>query len=150
MQPEITYVTEVRPGWVKTCPYCGREIRFTKLVNTELVPFFYSDASNDVLIRDKDRELVRAATAAGEEDVRELQELWLEILDTAPLPPNGGRFSLWANIRCPFCRIEFPYNNGIRDVRVRLYEPNVVLVDGAVVVRDTASTSWRVAVTVQR
>lgn len=145
------YRIEIRSGWTRKCPNCKADISFTKLVNSvEMTPFFYSDGSNDVLFRTNDRNKIRELTAKGQPSVEQLASAWNEILKTAPPAPSGGKFSLWANIKCPFCKTEFPYNNGIHDLRVRLYDPHVVLIDGAVVVGDTAAESWQVSVNLSR
>lgn len=142
------YRVEVRSGWKRSCPFCHREIRYTILVNTfSPEPFFYSDCSNDVLLRKSDAQRMETGSPSESEPQR-LVEYWDEVLRNAPVPPSGGKFSLWANIKCPHCEREFPYNSGILDLRVRLHDPYIVLIDGAVVLGDTLDESWQVSVKV--
>lgn len=144
-QPNVRI--ETRPGWTRKCPNCKADIAFTKLVNSfDMTPFYYSDGSNDVLFRTNDRNKIRVLMSKGQPSVEQLASAWNEILKTAPPAPSGGTFSLWANIKCPFCKTEFPYNNGVKDLRVRLYDPHIVLIEGAVVVEDTVANSWKVCV----
>lgn len=138
---------EHRKGRVLTCPHCSCGIRYTKLVQWfDASPFFYADRSNDVLIRESDAARVKAASAEGTPSVDRLEQLWMECLSSAPPAPSGGRFALWANVKCPHCGHELPYNRGIRDIGVRLHDTNIILVDGAIVVGDTDKDSWQVKV----
>ena len=142
---------EKRTGWAKPCPYCAQSIRFTKFTNWQgPVPFFYSSSGIDLLMRRSDRarvdELYKSTEDSAGPSIQELKKLWLDILSHSPEPPHGGVFSLWANLSCPHCNTEFPYNRGIKDVRVRIHDPAVVVVDGVTVVED--SGCYRVSVQV--
>jgi len=141
-----------RAGWTLKCPFCGYMIRYTQLTNWDgPTPFFYSDSSNDVLLRDTDIERVRQLfSKKNSPTIEEMEALWKDILSEVPLPPNGGRFTLWANVNCPSCKKQIPYNNGIRDLKVRLNDPKVVLIDGATVLNDTSSKSWNVDVKINQ
>jgi len=140
---------ERRKGWVLACPRCSRGIRYTKLVQWfDASPFFYADGSNDVLLRESDAARVKAAHAQGTPSVEHLERLWAECLLSAPSAPSGGRFTLWANVKCPHCGHELPYNKGVRDIGVRLHDTNIILLDEAIVVGDTDRSSWQVRVDV--
>jgi hypothetical protein len=128
--------TEVRPGWVVPCPLCGEPNRYTTFRVDPPTPFFYETIACDVLLRTSDEQRVPATWAPKPASDEELERVWLDILTTAPLAPSGGTFSLWANIHCPVCRREIPYNLGLRDLHVRLYDAYIVAMDGAHVVTD--------------
>ncbi len=132
---------EKRTGWAKPCPYCSERICFTKFTNWQgPVPFFYSSSGKDLLLRRSDRErvddLYKSIEDSSGPSIQELNQLWVDILSHAPKPPHGGEFTLWANVRCPHCNTEFPYNRGIKNDRVRIHEPAVIVVDGVTVVED--------------
>lgn len=137
--------TKTRKGWVLACPACERPIVYTILTNWDApVPFFYADASNDVLLRFSDRQ--RVESLGENPDLAVLEHLWNEILSSAPVAPSGGEFGLWTNVSCPHCGYEIPYNGGVRNLSIRIYEPRIVLVDGAVVVGDVDQETWVVRV----
>ncbi len=141
--------TEERSGWTLNCPFCGNKILYTQLSNWDApVPFFYSNENNDVLLRDGDIQKVREVHLRCNEfpSLSKLKTLWEEILIDAPETPSGGTFSLWSNVKCPHCKREMPYNNGVRDLNVRIYDPKVVLIDGAIIWGDEPAKSWRVKV----
>lgn len=146
------YRLEERPGWILTCPFCGGEISYTHLNLYDGEPFLYADGSNDVLLRESDSLKLRTHLAenigirAGNGYIEELAKLWYEIERTSPEAPSGGRFKLWSNVKCPHCNKEMPYNNGNQDLAVRLNDPKVILIDGAVVLGDDIDSSWRVKV----
>jgi hypothetical protein len=57
-----------------------------------------------------------------------------------------GRFGFWANVKCPHCWYEFPYAQGIRNVELRINEPYIIAVDGAIVLEGDPSSDWMVRV----
>ncbi len=137
----------VRDGWNLECIFCKEAIRYTYLVNWLLpAPFFYSDKSNDVLLRKSDELVAQKLCENNKPELTELEKLWHVFLESAPPAPNGGHFSFWSNVKCPFCKKEFPYNNGIRDLNVRIYESKIVLIDGAIVVGDDNKETWQIKV----
>ena len=85
--------------------------------------------------------MVARAVAADGLNVSRLHRLWLEILNSAPPAPDGGIFSFWANVRCPECAYEFPYNNGNKDLPLRIFEPKIIVVDGVTIVADSPADS---------
>lgn len=128
--------TEVRPGWVVPCPLCGEPNRYTTFRVDPPVPFFYESVACDILLRASDEQRVPDTWVPNPPADEELERVWLEILRTAPVAPSGGTFSLWANVHCPVCRRQIPYGRGVRDLHVRLYDPYIVVMDGAHVVGD--------------
>ncbi len=94
-------------------------------------------------------DLYKSTEDSSGPSIRELKHLWLDILSHAPEPPHGGEFTLWANLRCPHCNVEFLYNRGIKDDRVRNHDPAVVVVDGVTVVEDGGSYRVSVQVSVE-
>jgi hypothetical protein len=142
-----TYREVIRTGSVIKCPSCGDDIIFATLTNYDRpVPFFYSNLGNDVALRKSDNKLVDEYILAGKKSIAELEALWIAIVESLPSPPDGGRFELWANVKCTHCRAEIPYNKGVRDISIRIYDPHIILIDGAVVLDDTFEDSWRVKV----
>lgn len=139
-----------RDGWLMTCPFCGKEIRYT-LINNQgrPVPFYYAEKSNDVLLRKSDERLYLALLEESEgqaPSILAMKMLWSSILRNAPPAPSGGTFSLWANVKCPHCKQEIPYNKGIKDIALRLYEPRIVLIDDSVLLGDNDENTWRIKV----
>jgi hypothetical protein len=134
----------VRPGWVVACPLCGEPNRYTTFRVDPPRPFFYESVACDVLLRESDESRAADTWVPNPPSDEELGRRWLEALDGAPIAPSGGTFSLWANIHCPVCRREIPYNGGVRDLHVRLYDPYIVVMDGASVVGDDGTYIVRV------
>ena len=141
-----------RDGWLLSCPLCGEDI-FYSIINIQQIPlpFFYAEEGNDVLLRKEDeRRLERILNEdrkVVESDV--LEKLWMRILKDAPEAPCGGKYGLWSNVKCPTCFHELPYNNGVRNVSLRLNEPKIVLIDGATIVGDSDEDSWQVKVNIR-
>lgn len=140
-----------RDGWSIDCPFCGRAILYSLINNRDLpVPFFYGERTNDVLLRKQDQErvdqLFQSIASGRSPSTEEFEALWKSILENAPDAPAGGRFGFWSNIKCPHCRKEIPYNKGVKNVELRIFEPRIVLVDGAVLLGDSPDQSWRVRV----
>jgi hypothetical protein len=149
MNKQLEFEEEVRDGRIGKCPFCGENIIYTWLVNWDSpVPFFYSNLGNDVALRKSDRRLVDEYLLNGKTSLDELEGLWKKIVDSLPPAPDGGKFELWSNVKCPHCKTEFPYNKGVRDINIRIWEPEIILIDGAVVLDDTFEDSWRVKVRV--
>lgn len=144
-----TIRTERRSGRTVLCPKCSGSIPYTTLTNWDApVPFFYADDSNDVLLRASDQRRSDEASATSPANINALELLWNDIVAHAPRAPSGGNFGLWTNVKCPRCRHEIPYNGGVRNIHVRIHEPKIVLVDGAIVLGDTEADTWRVCVEV--
>lgn len=114
-------------------------------------PFFYCEHGNSVLLAASHRKEVERLKAQEQHTGKsvpdsELEELWHKFIETSPACPIGGSYTFWANVKCPHCATEFPYNQGIKDVHLRLHETNIILVDGAIVVGDSPAESWQVQV----
>lgn len=141
-----------RNGWEIGCPSCGERIRYSLIHNQGLpVPFFYAERCNDVLLRRSDEISVNNLLSApcGEKiSLDALEKLWLSILHDAPDAPHGGRFGFWSNIKCPNCGKEVPYNHGVKNIELRIFEPRIVLVDGAILVGDSSTDTWQVHIQV--
>jgi len=146
----MSFQTLNRDGWTMQCPFCNEDISYTLINNKQLpVPFFYAEDSNDVLLRKADLKLVDEAFAGstgGKPSLEPLKNLWLQILDAAPSTANGGRYKFWSNVKCPNCSAEIPYNDGTKDVEQRIFEPRIVLVNGASLIGDAEGDSWRINV----
>jgi len=126
-----------RAGWESKCTSCSGKILYTHLTLQQgPSPFFYSNASNDVLRRKSDEEKMDELYEAGSPSIKQLETLWKNVLITAPPAPSGGEFTFWSNVRCPHCNFEFPYNEGIQDLDMRLNEYKIIVIDGAIIVGD--------------
>jgi|688.fasta_scaffold455115_1 hypothetical protein len=145
--------TLVRDGWTMLCPFCGESIKYTLINNQRVpVPFFYAEDCNDVLLRKIDEKLVErvlAESAVAKPSLDVLEGLWREILNNAPPTRHGGAFGFWSNVKCPSCGIEMPYNNGVKNLELRLYETRIVLLDGALFIRDEESEIWEIQVLIK-
>jgi hypothetical protein len=143
---QIDQMPEIeRTGWVRDCPFCDGTFSYTKFTNQSgPTPFFYSTRHNDILLRQSDLNRVMREYAGLEIDVDALEALWRDILSKAPVPPRGGEFTLWANVKCPHCGVEFPYNKGQKDLARRLCEPKIIVPDGAILLSDGGCTRLRV------
>ena len=144
--PEIVRTIK-RKGWVGNCPACGEHFLYTKFNNTEPTPFFYCDKQSDVLLRESDQKLVREAYKSRRNSPAELKELWDSFVEKAPSCICGGKFGFWTYIRCPSCQEQLPYPTGPELVSTRIHEPQVIVLDGRYVLRDTPGESYQVIVT---
>lgn len=146
----MSNINEVtRNGKILSCPFCKEEILYTTIVNWFVpTPFFYSNKSNDVLLRESDGLKIQQLLEQKNLSLDELNKHWNDFINTAPLPPNGGQFTLWANVKCPHCGIELPYNDGIQDLQVRIYDAHIILIDGSAVVGDKMESTWKVKVNI--
>jgi endogenous inhibitor of DNA gyrase (YacG/DUF329 family) len=141
------FKTIEKPGWTLKCPTCTKDVLYTKLKNWDIpTPFFYCESYNDVLLRRRDNDFSRQKIEQGVHEPTDLEKVWNEILEDTPDCPHGKKFTLWANVRCPHCGKEFPYNQGVKNIAVRINEPEIILIDGAVVLGDTPEDSWKVKV----
>jgi len=130
-------------GRTRDCPRCRQPIRYYVLKNwVAPTPFFYCDTCNNILLRASDARRVPAGSTIDVKDDEQLLELWETIVASAPLCPCGGRFAVWANVKCPACRQEFPYNQGVLSAALRVNERDVIVIDGAAVLGDTDEQSW--------
>ncbi len=145
----MTFSNLERKGWILKCPFCAKDIAYTLFTNQDApTPFFYADTSNDILLRKSDQNLVHELYERGEPSVEQLAALWNDIVSNAPASPDGGKFHLWSNVKCVTCGREIPYNNGIEDIKTRIFEPKIVVVDGSRIIGDAPSDTWRVNVKV--
>ena len=142
--------TVTRPGFIRECPVCGGKISFTFLnVQFGVMPFFYSDSGKSVLIRRSDAERLGGlldALQKGKVNEATLQHETERLLASAPSAPDGSRFALWANVKCPKCEYEFPYNAGVRSILRKLTDPKIPLIDGMHVIADTQNESYTIKV----
>jgi hypothetical protein len=138
---------DIRPGATMSCPSCGKLFKYAVMTNHDApTPFFYSNQGHSVLLRRSDEQVVMQRMAAGATGVDQLEMLWQKFLESAPPGPDGGVFTFWANVRCPHCKHEFPYNNGVKNLAMRIFEPKIILVDGSVVLGDSDADSYIVRV----
>jgi hypothetical protein len=139
-----------RDGWSLECLFCKESIHYTLINNTQTpIPFFYAEEGSDVLLRKEDELSVEKCFMQygdSKPPLAVLESLWKTILESAPDAPNGGRFALWSNIKCPHCRKEMPYNGGVKNLELRIYEPQIVLLDGAILLGSSVAESWKIRV----
>jgi hypothetical protein len=134
----MEFRNDIRKGAIMPCPSCGQSFKYTVLtIQNVPIPFFYSTAGGSILLRRSDESIVAEAFASRIPTTDELETLWCEILKRSPRPPEGGTFELWANVKCPNCNYEFPYNRGYKDINLRIFEPKIIVADGVILVGDT-------------
>ena len=129
------------------CPACGGAIHFaTMRLIRGPQPFLYCNSCSNILARDSDRKKVQAALdrrgSRTEDEV--LHEHYLQLESSAPPCRCGGRFELWANVKCPHCHVTVPYDDGEHDPHVRLNDDMLVVLDQAVVLGDDDLTTYQV------
>lgn len=151
MVPEVTNGVirdEERQGWCMRCPSCGKDIRYTVLsITTGLEPFLYCKGSSDFVLRDEDTELVVRRVGNGRlPTVDQLRGIYDELEQGLDPCPGNGTFDRWANVKCPGCEYEFPYNDGVRAEELRYYETKVVWIEGAIAYRGPRVPSDRLTV----
>jgi hypothetical protein len=91
---------------------------------SDACPHFFCDRCSNVILREADREL------AHEEATQEILD---QISATLPECVCGGQFRPGAGPKCRHCGNEFPYDWSPVQ---RLYDPNMIVVDGACVFSD--------------
>ena len=94
---------------------------------------FYATESNDVLIRTSLVDIVSEALKNGASD-SVLTDQIDDLLKNMP-SLTGAKYSVWSNVKCPKCRLEFPYRF-TGNLKVRLSDQEVVLIDGCTVDSD--------------
>lgn len=138
----MSFEEDVRPGAVTQCDRCGEQVKFAVLTNWNIpTPFFYCDACNCVLLRKSDERRIPTGDTGKPKYISEVMAVYESIVTTAPPCPCGGRFALWSWVKCPHCGHEWPYNDGVRNIALRVVDAKVVLVDGAIIVGDTPGDS---------
>lgn len=125
------------------CPQCSAAIRFSTVRLQETPqPFMYCSQCSNVLLRRSDDEAMFKALQ-GVHDVDSAALRFYEQLEkTAPACSCGHDFALWANVKCPHCSHEIPYNHGVRDVAVRMNDSTIIVLEGAEVIGDSPAESW--------
>ena len=133
-----------RPCRSVPCPTCGGDIRFTTMRLNWPQPFLYCNACSNILRRESDRKKVQAALdrwgSRTEDEV--LHEHYLQLESSAPPCPCGGRFELWANVKCPHCQVTVPYSSRDPDLHVRLNDETMVVLDQAMVLGNDDLTTF--------
>lgn len=126
------------------CPSCSETIRYTTL-HLPFVPqpFMYCQECSNVLLRESDLQALDKALEGVADITTGTLRFYEELEQSAPPCPCGGRFSLWSNVKCPSCRHEIPYNDGVRDPEVRVNDNMIVVIDGAVVVKGEQDKTWK-------
>lgn len=131
-------LNEERPGWEVKCPQCKEQVPYTVL---NLSPgedvYLYCDTCSNFVLREEDRqELMSLLSRSANNNFEQIASALYERLEKE-LPPCGcgGRFTLFSNVKCPSCRYEFPYNNGVRDVVARYSESKLIWLQGAIAYR---------------
>jgi len=109
------------------CPNCKTIIYAWKSSGmSESCPHFYCNSCSNALVRDSDKDLLYERGAS--------KELLDEIIPTLPRCDCGGKFEPGTNPKCPNCNFEFRHQD---DAILRLSDPHVMLINGAVLYRDT-------------
>lgn len=137
---------EIRPGWIRNCPNCKKDIRYTVL---NLDPgediYLYSDKTSDFLLLRKSLYSVEKDCEDCEDnnETEDLEKTYFELESTVVSCPMGGVFRIWSNIKCPHCHYEFLYNQGVNDKAIRFMENKVIWIEGAIAYRGRSLNSNR-------
>jgi len=136
---------ESRPGWTLNCPSCNQEIKYTILnLSGGYEPFLYCNKCSNFVLRDSD--LRHVADVVGEGNIPtvvQLRQIYQYLEDVLEPCSCGGRFEVWANVKCPHCNVEFPYNNGIQSEDIRYFDPKLIWIEGAIAFRGPQMASNR-------
>lgn len=100
----------------------------------------YCGSCSNVLFRKSDEGALYAIWPSIGDAVPVTLRFYEDMERNAPPCPCGGHFKLWSNVKCPSCKFEIPYNNGVKDVNVRINDHVVVLVEGALLLGDDTIT----------
>ena len=114
--------------WVGSmpCPSCRRLTpAWQSSGMSESFPHFYCDTCSNAIHRESDKALVYPAEPS--------QELLDRIAATLPQCLCGGQFRPGANPKCPHCKADYAHH---WDPVRRLIAPQMVLLDGAYLIRD--------------
>lgn len=108
------------------CPSCHGEIHYSWLSGMAGPNLhFYAKENNDVIVRSAWFSDIQAFVHKGAPDLSVLTEIDTLLSSV----PDGAKYSVWNNVKCPHCNFEFPYRFR-ENLRFRLEDPTVVLVDG--------------------
>lgn len=107
------------------CPDCGLEIPAWRSSGmSQLCPHFYCTECNNVIVREEDQRLTHND---------QTPEILEKIASSLPICGCGGKFMPGTNPKCPSCKHQFPHR---LSPLLRLTDPNVILVDGAIMYGD--------------
>ena len=141
-----------RDGWTIDCPHCKKKIIYTIIKNQRPpVPFFYSKKTNDILLRKQDEQRVDKLylnSNGATPSLSTIEALWNLILREAPETSHGGKFDLWSYVKCPHCWNELIYNNGVKDLNLRIFEPEIIVIDNAILFGDLPTNSYQMQVNI--
>lgn len=141
-------VDEERNGWSIECPNCQKQARYTVLnlnMAHAVEPFMYCDSCSDFILRDEDAERIQEPTGGQGVTSEYLRTFYSRLELESPMCRCGGRFRVWANVKCPHCQWEFPYNNGVRSEEVRYFETKIIWMEGATAHRGERQPSNKLA-----
>ena len=138
---------ESRPGWTLACPACNEVVKYTALnLLGGPEPFLYCDECSNFVLRDEDlRHVVAVAKEGNTPTVDQLRQIYQHIEDSLEPCACGGRFTVWANVKCPHCNVAFPYNKGIMSEDIRYFDSKVIWIEGAIAYRGPQTPSNRLA-----
>jgi hypothetical protein len=112
---------------------------------TDADPFMYCERCSNVLKRRSDHVALyklwfsRPESERGDDLVMRFYE---ELEGVAPKCPCGGNFRIWANVKCPSCHYEIPYDRGHRNPATRANDYAVIMLDGATMIGDDEKSTW--------
>jgi hypothetical protein len=141
-------MTEPKTTWKDgnklECPSCHKDVLYWRFSAPSVPwPFFYCERCNNILLNLPEPPQVQPLSENPVERLDQLENYWNAVLNVAPQCPCGGRFTFWANVKCPHCWFEFPYSNGLRNVEFRIHEPYIIAVDGAIILEGDPERDWK-------
>lgn|SRR5450830_235459 len=115
-------------GRTLLCPSCGETIRYSWLSGMSGSHIhLYATENNDVVMREAWVIRINELMLQSVTDSEVIEEIG-NLLDVIS-PSLSEKYAVWNNVKCPKCRVEFPYRwKG--NLKLRLEDRQVVLIDG--------------------
>ena len=132
--------TKRMPGKTRPCPNCKNSFKYTWLSGMNQQIGVYSKNQSCLLLSKKLNSAIQELLQI--QAVDDL-DIGIKIEQLLSFYNPIYNFSLWNNIKCPFCNYEFPYVGGIQQ---RLTDFKVIIIDGMKIITDLDNESYEVLI----